>query len=339
MKQLQALLNIWWVGTLAIALLFIVQTMGGVFGRHVGSAWIWLLITCGPMIGLLYFYKFSGKEVFINKTSFNIIRIVSILFLLGALCILVLKPALGPNISANTYLNRTRMILLVPQLFLFFYTFLYLRNPRQQPLTPYGKEQEKAQRTKPLVFISYSHSNRDEAQAVKDHLEANDIDVLIDERVLQAGGNIRDFIIDCIKESDATLSIVSTKALMSSWVGMESILTFQAKIFDEDKLFLPVMLDTEFFGISFIGDKTEELLKKSEEIQAEIDRMEKLARQADLSTMAQEKARYDKLINNLPGIIAHLKNHLTIDITGDAFQPGMESVTDKIKQHWDDRRV
>ena len=76
------------------------------------------------------------------------------------------------------------------------------------------------------VFISYSTKDKETATKVKAALEQHGIEVKIDRESMRAGGNIRDFIDNSIRETDVTLSIVSENSLASDWVAFESVESF-----------------------------------------------------------------------------------------------------------------
>ena len=76
------------------------------------------------------------------------------------------------------------------------------------------------------VFISYNHNDADAARALKEKLQAQGINVVIDIEKIAAGQDIKEFIERSITDTDATISVISKKSLLSSWVAMETINTF-----------------------------------------------------------------------------------------------------------------
>lgn len=176
---------------------------------------------------------------------------------------------------------------------------------------------------KAKVFISYNHKDKETAHRIRDFFIARDISVTIDSEKMKAGEDIKSFINNCIKNTDVTVSLVSTRSLMSAWVGMESINTLIGENI-ANKKFIPVAIETDFFERSYVRKAVEQINKTLEEIDDEVKW--RLENNVGMEDLQNERTRYGDLKSKLPSIVANLKERLTIDISGENFEPGMERV-------------
>ncbi|HFA49929.1 MAG TPA: toll/interleukin-1 receptor domain-containing protein [Bacteroidetes bacterium] len=181
----------------------------------------------------------------------------------------------------------------------------------------------------PKVFISYNHKDKEHAHRVKAFFEEKNIPVLIDVEEMNAGEDIQSFINRCIKASSVTLSLVSTNSLLSGWVGMESILTLTGEGI-ADKQFIACSLESDFFDMGFmrkaIGTINEKIAKIDEEMKWRRENG------VGIEDIQNEMTRNNELKSKLPSIIATLKNRLTIDISGDNFEAGMQRVFETVSK-------
>ncbi len=185
---------------------------------------------------------------------------------------------------------------------------------------------------RPKLFISYRHADKTDAQRVKKFLEDNGIAVIIDSTHLKAGGNIREFIIKSIKESDATLSLVSKRSLSSPWVSMESELTLNHEMWSEGSKFIACSLDAEFFQTGFVNDQLKSIIEKIKSFESEKTERKSISDMLDTSDLDGEIKRHKAFMQDLPKIITRLKEHLTVDISGDQFKTGMQLVVNTLKK-------
>ena len=176
------------------------------------------------------------------------------------------------------------------------------------------------------VFLSYSHSDKDAANRLKNALEQNDINVSIDYESMQASENISDFILRSIQGTDITLSIISNRSLLSAWVAMETTLTYYNEMFLNKKKFIACYIDDDFFQTDFRLKATKQIDLKISEIDKQIP--EYIEAKIDTIDLNNEKTRLFKLRNNLGDILSRLKESLTLDIREKSFE---ESVTRIIK--------
>ncbi len=179
------------------------------------------------------------------------------------------------------------------------------------------------------VFISYNHRDSEVARQICTYLEQAGNDVIIDQDDMAAGRSIMEFIQDSIKKSDAVVSIVSSKSLASGWVGHESVASIYA-MWLADKKFIPVKLDNVVFDIDFQISATEALAMKIKELKAKIKKLESLG--VDSPGSRDDLTRMVELKNNLGKIIQRFTSVLTLDISGDNFEPNMKRVLASIQR-------
>ncbi len=180
------------------------------------------------------------------------------------------------------------------------------------------------------AFISYSRKNEDIAFRVKKHLEESGIGVLIDQVAMDTGQGIEEFIEKCVRDSDVTLSIISDESLRSTWVCMETILTFNKEVFSGKQL-LPCYLDNDF-----LNNKRYQL-EKVKEIDAEIEENTQLILEYQKAKqnnpwLLEENNRLYKLRNNLGDILKRLRSVNCTDIRDGQFEIGMKGVVDSIRR-------
>lgn len=170
------------------------------------------------------------------------------------------------------------------------------------------------------VFISYNHKDSVEVEQIKNKLSDLGVIVIIDSEALSSGLNIESFIKESILNSDLTISIVSKNSLMSSWVAMESIESFNKETRQSIK-FLPFVLDKSFMNRRFTGEAIDSIDAEIEEI-VEIlkNRFEKKTGFADLYG---EFKRYLALRNNIDEIIRRLRETLYVDVSQGNYDDGI----------------
>ena len=193
--------------------------------------------------------------------------------------------------------------------------------------SPVASNNTAPDKNKPKVFISYNHKDKAEAYRIREFFKEKGIPVTIDSEVMKAGEDIRSFIQNSIKNTTVTISLVSPNSLMSAWVGMESINTMVGEKI-ADKQFIACAIETSFFERSFVRTAVEKINKTLEEIDDEIKW--RLENNVGMEDLQNERSRYSDLKSKLPTIVANLKDRLTIDISGDNFEPGMEKVVQTI---------
>jgi hypothetical protein len=174
------------------------------------------------------------------------------------------------------------------------------------------------------VFISYSHEDAPVAVMVRDLLTRNNLEVTLDMDSMTAGQRIQEFIEQSIRGSEAVVSIVSNRSLLSSWVALETINSFHRQKWVEDKLFIACYLNDDFFRPEF-------RLECTRQIDARLETIEQLAqdyaeKKIDPVDLNDEKTRLYDLRNNLGNILATLKGSLCLDLREAKFEESGRSL-------------
>lgn len=198
-------------------------------------------------------------------------------------------------------------------------------NYKYTPFTPTPDNTPPAVPAGPAVFLSYSHADKDLAGKIRAYLEKQRIQVIQDITHLQAGENIQDFIQRSVRESKATVSLISSKSLLSVWVAKESLNSFYATKLADQK-FIPVFEDHAFFKRSFVDDALDKIDEEILEINGIIQR--RLERGRNITDLQEELSRYTDLKHHLPMIVQRLKEHFSVNISGESFEAGMRKVLD-----------
>lgn len=179
----------------------------------------------------------------------------------------------------------------------------------------------------PTVFLSYNHKDTAAATQVKDFLRSKNINVTIDSEAMQPGEDIASFINKCIRESDVTLSLVSTNSLLSAWVGIETMNTLVGEKI-AGKKFVSVVIDGAFYKNTFVDTAFETIEARMAELKTLM--LARLEKDRGIEDLQSERTRNKNLLNDLPEIVANLKARLNIDITEPNFTAGMDKVANSI---------
>ncbi len=174
------------------------------------------------------------------------------------------------------------------------------------------------------IFISYNHHDRVIAERVKTALLQRGMAVTMDIEDMKAGANIDDFIVQSIRETDVTLSIVSKDSLVSGWVASESVTAFYSEKLQSQKRFIACFVDDDFLKPDF-------RLKATEQIDASIDEIDKMMQKyaekgLDTSDLNGQKSRLHKVRFDLGAILQRLKDSLTLDIRGPEFDRSLDRI-------------
>ena len=190
-------------------------------------------------------------------------------------------------------------------------------------------DQGQTNRNTKKVFISYSTKDKEVAAKVKAVLEEHGIAVTIDSESMPIGGDIRAFIDKSIHETDVTLSIVSQNSLASDWVALETVESFDAVKYADQKQFIPCFLDSKLF-------RDECLIEIIESIDLEIEKLNKLIAKSiklniDLAVYQTTRNRKLGTRNNLPKILDYLRSHHTLDISEPVFDGNIRKIINHIR--------
>lgn len=192
--------------------------------------------------------------------------------------------------------------------------------PKTEPAPPKTK-------AGPVVFLSYNHKDKEVATKVKNYLEGQTIKVTIDSEAMRAGEDIAEFINKCIRESDVTLSLVSTNSLLSAWVGIETMSTLVGEKI-AGKKFMSIVIDGAFYDRKFVDTAFTTVEERLAELKQLI--MERLEKDRGIEDLQSERTRNKNLMNDLPEIVANLRARLNVDIFGDNFEAGMAKIAKDI---------
>ena len=180
------------------------------------------------------------------------------------------------------------------------------------------------------VFISYNHEDRLVADKLKAALEGKGITVTIDNASMSAGASIQEFIESSIRDSDLTLSIVSSRSLLSAWVALESVTAFYSEKLRGDKRFIACYLDDDFFDTDFRLKATEQIDAKIKDIDDKIPKY--IEQKIDTNDLNGQKSRLFKLRNDLGDILQKLKDSLTLDIRDPEFDRSLARIIKSIEE-------
>ncbi|HTQ06460.1 MAG TPA: toll/interleukin-1 receptor domain-containing protein [Polyangiaceae bacterium] len=178
------------------------------------------------------------------------------------------------------------------------------------------------------VFLSYSSEDRATALKLKGGLERLGVAVRIDVEATQ-GQAIREFILESIRTTVATVLVVSEAALLSNWVAVEvSISLADAELWKKRK-FVACYLDQCFLDATF-------RLRATDAIDAELARIKTLEaeyseRRLDTQDLDLRRSRLYKLRNGLGDVLRYLKESLCVDVRGDGFDRGLVQLADALR--------
>jgi TIR domain/Effector-associated domain 11 len=190
-----------------------------------------------------------------------------------------------------------------------------------------GEPEKNTIKTK-SVFISYNHHDIEIANKLKDKLTAAGINVVIDSEKMEAGEDIKEFIEKCVRETSATISLISTNSLLSAWVAMESVNTFYHEKTDTSKKFIACFITDDFFKRDFTDNALDHVDAEIKEIQELVTaRMQKNRSIRDLQN---ELTRNTELRNNMDEIVRRLRESLCVDIRDEKFESNFTKITDAV---------
>jgi hypothetical protein len=172
------------------------------------------------------------------------------------------------------------------------------------------------------VFVSYNHEDAATALRIRDALQSSGIDVRIDAVAMRPGEDIRSFITRSVRETDATVCVVSNRSLVSGWVALETVQAFEAERLGTARRFIACYLDDDFFRPEYRLARTREIDDRIAEIDALIPRY--ASERLDTDDLNGEKSRLYALRNDLGRIIARLRDSLALDVRTDRFEASVE---------------
>ncbi len=177
------------------------------------------------------------------------------------------------------------------------------------------------------AFISYNQQDSLAMQAVRNYLERNGVDVMVDQQDMRAGEEIESFINRAFDNNRFVLSIVSENSLKSGWVSRE--LNTAVVLNNRTSKWIPLSLDKSVFDHDFYLRATAEIEEKYEKKSKEM--IDALQKKIPIIHMQEEMARLEKLKANLGNTLAELRRVLIVDISGTFFDTGMGKVLETMK--------
>ncbi|MEM9276260.1 MAG: TIR domain-containing protein, partial [Cyanobacteria bacterium P01_F01_bin.143] len=165
------------------------------------------------------------------------------------------------------------------------------------------------------VFISYNHNDKDIVDKIKEKLESEQINVVIDSKNLLGGRDIEEFINQAIKNTDVTLLMVSKDSLLSAWVAMESIKTLSVSEINQSAKFIPCLIKDDISSRTFTDDVLDIIENEIREINSVIKYL--VEKNRVIEYLQNDLARYKKLESNIGEIVRNIKESSYIDLGGD----------------------
>jgi len=181
------------------------------------------------------------------------------------------------------------------------------------------------------VFISYSSRDKATAEVIYNLLHQANLSVIWDDPDLRGGNDIKEFIINSIRDTRVTLNIVSNSSLLSGWVGSELVNTFFLQSFDKSHKFIACYLDNDFITrTDFVSSSLITLNSEMEANEEEARRL--IGLKSDTQHVNDKRTRLQDLHDNLNKIVAALNRTKCIDISGGLTPPVKKEVLDSVKE-------
>jgi hypothetical protein len=163
------------------------------------------------------------------------------------------------------------------------------------------------------IFLSYSHQDSEAALKLKGELEGLGVAVRLDSEAMRPGQEIREFILQSIRATVATVWVVSEDSLTSDWVALEITTSLRDAELWNKRTLVACYVDEGFL-------KDDELrLRATEKIDRRIAAIDDRIRQysdkhIDTNDFNAEKSRLHQLRAELGTLLEHLKGSLCLDI-------------------------
>lgn len=178
--------------------------------------------------------------------------------------------------------------------------------------------------TRKTVFISYNHNDVFVANRLKEKLHAEKIHVIIDNEQMQAGEDIKVFIESSLREAETVILIVSKQSLLSAWVAMEAVNSFQYEKTGIQKKFIACYINNDFFDRRFADDALDYIEAEITDIQKLISA--RMNKNRSIRDLQNELARVTELRNSIDEIIRRLREKRCIDITGENLETNFQAI-------------
>lgn len=301
-----------------IGLLLLLQTLFGRYGNDQLKAWFWFVAHVTPASALLFYCFLKNRVMAINVALrnlflYHLIFWATLLYITTLLAVLLIQPFLSYENTAIQNLRTADTALYIFQAILICLILFFIYKTRQFA----GRHQsvliaDENNSFGAGVFISYNHNNAAEAHHIKELLQKEGIDVIIDSEKMLAGEDIETFIERSVNDSLITLSIISKDSLLSGWVASETINTFFLEKFNRHKRFIACYLDAAFLDRKFSAEAAKTINGKLDELTRQLDENAELG--LDTRDLNTEITRLRSLKANIDLILERLRNSLCVDI-------------------------
>lgn len=191
-------------------------------------------------------------------------------------------------------------------------TGLFKDNPHNWPVR--GVPDREERRPSKKVFISYSHRDLGVTSKLRRKLESYGLRILIDVDSLPPGKSIREFIEESVRESDATISIVSRHSLMSTWVALETVSTLS----HSSKKLFGCFVDVDFLNREFVDEAQQYVAAEMQEIGARIK--QRIDNQESFEDLYQVLEDHRRLRSNIDKIVRQLRDTVCLSLHQDVFE-------------------
>ncbi len=178
------------------------------------------------------------------------------------------------------------------------------------------------------VFISYNHKDVKIAERLHEDLLKHKIDVIRDQSNMLGGESIDTFIKDSIRNTDKTVSIVSSNSLPSAWVALETIHTFHNEDGSNSK-FIGCAIDHDFFEEDFDDKLYQKIEDRIDKLSVKINK--RLDQGRDQRDLSNELTRNKNLLSNVDLILQRLKEYLTLDFREKTYKESLEKLVKSIQ--------
>jgi len=182
------------------------------------------------------------------------------------------------------------------------------------------------------VFISYSHHDFDFAKKLKAALESEGFRIKIDIETLQARDEIQEFMIQSVRNTDFTVSIVSKESLKSENVMVESLECLRCEEKEKKIKFIPVFLDKHFLDDGFLAKVIEEFDDEIVQLMENIKNMLS-KKQFSIDHLEYRKDKLIDLRKHIHIIFKKLNESLVLDFSSDdKFNENLPKLIDVIRK-------
>ena len=175
---------------------------------------------------------------------------------------------------------------------------------------------------KPSVFISHSTRDKTLVRAFKEHLDGP-LEVVMDERDLNPAQNIWKFCTESVKQTDATIVVVSRDSLSSPWVVLEAVEALRSR---PDRL-IACAIDGSFADADVRADITDHIDAKRHELDDTIKKH--LDKDLGLEDLVDARQLLLNMRHNLGDLLKQLRDTFTLGLSQDS----LARVAGKVVSH------